>query len=153
MDSRPTPYRCRHATKDDFPRIAEFVRRFHSQTDYQKIPCGDPTVMLDMMRSQRLLFVATHGDDVIGVIGAVTSPWVLNPSYWAGAVIVVWVEPEHRGHGASEMLMDAAEREARRQGVRVWSIAALEAVKPRATGKFYNRRGYRIAEHVFVKDL
>lgn len=64
--------------------------------------------------------------------------------------VVWWIDPEHRGQGALEMLA-AYENWATEQGCTFVGMAALEAA-PRA-GAIYKRRGYRAIETHFLKPL
>jgi ribosomal protein S18 acetylase RimI-like enzyme len=63
----------------------------------------------------------------------------------------VYVKPEYRGHGVADMLMAAAERFARSQGVRVIRLGVLDG-NDRAR-RFYARLGFREYAHVLTKPL
>lgn len=156
MNMQPDPYRCRIAAPEDFPRIAEMGRSFYEQTVYQKVPYsgqGLAEYWCPLALSQGMLFVASDGDRVIGAIGGLSSPFILNPAYGIGAEMFMWVEPEYRGKRIADMLMDAIEDSARESGVTFFSMMSLEAVHPEVADKIYKKRGYRLAEHTYVKEL
>lgn len=156
IEESVSPYRCRPATPADFPRIAEMGRSFYEQTVYRKVPYSEEGLAnhwCPMMLEQRLLFVAERDGHVIGAIGGISSPFLMNPAYGAGAELFMWVEPEHRGSRVSGELMDLIERSARDSGVTYWSMIALDAVQPEIAAKIYAKRGYVPAERTFVKEL
>lgn len=160
---RPDPYRCRLAVPADFPRIAEMGRHFYEQTVYQAVPYSEEGLAnhwCPLMHEQGLLFVAVdlmQPPDapyaIVGAIGGISSPFLMNPGYGAGAELFMWVEPEARGSGIADRMMDAIELAAKEGGVSYWSMIALDAVHPEIAAKIYKRRGYVPAERTFVKAL
>lgn len=97
----------------------------------------------------RLALVATVAGVAQGVFMAAVTDHPFAPVRVATEV-VWWIEPEHRGKIASEML-SAYEAWARKRGASFVGMAALEAA-PRA-GAIYRRRGYVPAETHFIKAL
>lgn len=153
------PYRCRVIVRPgeegDTPRLVQLGRHFYEQTAYQRVPYSESGAAgwFKMMRDHGLLFVAQAGSDVIGVIGGISSPFIVNPAHGVGMEMLMWVEPEHRSSGVAMQMMDAVEDAARDLGLTYWSMMSLEAVQPEAAAALYNKRGYKLAEHTFVKEL
>lgn len=97
----------------------------------------------------RLALVAVAAGVAQGVFMAAVTDHPFAPVRVATEV-VWWIEPEHRGKVAGEML-DAYEAWALTRGASFVGMAALEAA-PRA-GVIYRRRGYVPAETHFIKAL
>jgi GNAT superfamily N-acetyltransferase len=154
MEGSAHPYRYRLAERADYPRLIELGRHFYEQTAYKSVPYSEEGAVgwLDMMLSHGLLFVAEAGD-VIGFIGGISSPFIFNPAYGTGTELALWVEPDHRSAGVADALMARIEIAAKEMGLTFWSMMSLEAVRPEVAAKLYNKRGYQLAEHTFVKEL
>lgn len=157
---QPEPYRCRvlvrPAVEADTPRLVELGKLFYEQTAFKRaVPYSESGTAgwFKLMRDQGFLFVAEEDGHVIGVIGGSAFPFISNPQHGIGATLVMWVEPERRGDGIADLLMDAIEDEGRAAGLTLWSSASNEDVVPEAAARLYNRRGYRLAEHTFIKEL
>jgi GNAT superfamily N-acetyltransferase len=145
----------RPAVEADFPALVLIGRKFAEQTAYRKVPYSEAGAVswFRLMMNQGLLYVSEDGGRITGVIGGVMSPFLINPDYGVGTELLMWVEPEHRGGGTADALMDAIERAAREAGLTFWSMMSLEAINPDRVAKIYERRGYELAEHTFLKEL
>jgi GNAT superfamily N-acetyltransferase len=155
MKAGESPYRCRLATEADFPALVIFGRHFYEQTQYLKVPYS-PAGFADwcgLMLGHGLLFVADDRERLVGMIGGVSMPFIVNPEHRVGAELIWWLEPDHRGTGAGDLMMDAIEAAAKELGCVYWSMMSLEAVNPAAAARIYTRRGYKLAEHTFCKEL
>lgn len=151
-------YRCgpvRAATEADFPALVILGRHFYEQTAYQRVPYSEAGAAewYRLMLGCGLLFVAECDGKIIGVIGGLSSPFLINPEHGVGTELLWWVEPEHRKSGAGDLLMDAIENAARELGLTFWSMMTLAAVNPEAAARIYERRGYKLAELTYVKEL
>ncbi len=100
-------------------------------------------------QASRLALVLDVAGAAQGVFMAALSDHPFAPVRMATEV-VWWIEPEHRGKAANDMLA-AYEAWAKDNGAGFVGMAALEAA-PRA-GVIYRRRGYVPAETHFIKAL
>lgn len=159
MSMQSEPYRCRvlvrPAAETDIPRLIELGRHFYEQTAYRRVPYSEKGAAgwYRLMLDHGLLFVATDDEALVGVIGGMSSPFLINPEHGVGTELLMWVEPEYRKSGAATALMDAIEAAAKDLGLTYWSMMCLEAVQPDVAANLYKRRGYTLAEHTFVKEL
>jgi GNAT superfamily N-acetyltransferase len=99
--------------------------------------------------TDRLCLLSAQDDGPHGVLMASAQDHPFAAIRYA-AEVVWWIDPDHRGGTASEMLA-AYEAWAVSRNCTFASMAALEAA-PRA-GAIYRRRGYQPVETHFLKSL
>lgn len=97
------------------------------------------------------ILVIDGGDGLWGTTGALLHPHYWNASHITGQELWWWVDPEHRGMGTA--LFDALEDWVRSKGAHSFTMMGLEAQRPEAVGKLYERRGYRPAERSFLRKF
>lgn len=147
----------RHATFQDVPRMVELGRAFFSVSDMEALAtfCPDSfAVSLHNMihTPSAILLVAEVAGEVIGFAGAMVFPAYWNDQALIGQETFWWVQPDYRGK-AGAVLLHALESEARKQGARSFLMVSLEALRPDAVGKLYERRGYAPLEHSYWKAI
>ncbi|MBW9249989.1 MAG: GNAT family N-acetyltransferase [Acidithiobacillus ferriphilus] len=105
---------------------------------------------LQDMIAQGYQCAAAFADDCcIGVAGI----W-LGTRFWCGRYLDVdnvIVDPQYRGRGIGQQLMDWVERYAHREDCETLVLDAYVTNHP--AHKFYQRNGYQIVGHHFVKSL
>lgn len=107
---------------------------------------AERTVLAYIVHADRLCAVLDD-DGVHGFIMAHACDHPFLPARVAQE-LAWWVAPEHRGHG--RLLLDAYEAWAAEQ--RCGLVEVAHVGDPRLT-RFYQRRGYRVAETHFVKII
>ena len=147
----------RIATHGDATAIAALGAQFHDEAGWSDIASyveNDCAEFIKMMvdADGAVLYVADHEGKIVGMAGGVVVPLYFNRTHLHGQEMFFWVHPEHRGAIGSK-LFDALERGASEIGAKSFQMVALDKVQPELTGRLYRRRGYRPAEHNWIKGL
>lgn len=144
----------RDATPDDVPTIARLGAEFHVEagwsdvTEYRQEDCEN--ALQGILRGETcVMIVAEDNGRIVGMACGVALPLYFNHKHWHGQELFFWVDPEYRGKVGGK-LFDAFE-DAGRNVAASWAMVALDKVKPELTGRLYSRRGYRAAEHTWIK--
>lgn len=138
----------RPATLDDIPALLDMGHRFAAKARLVDHVGYDPE---SLERTLAHLIESDTGVVVIGEHGAaggMVHPHPFNHAITVGQELFWWSEG---GEGLA--LFDALEAAAREAGAVYWTMITLEAIRPQATGKLYERRGYRPLEHSYIKRL
>lgn len=140
----------REATQADIPALLLIGEKFAARAQLAEHVGYDSdslaTTLGHMIASDDGIVLVT--DDGSGAAGGFLHPHPFNLNVRVGQELFWWSEA---GHGGA--LFDALETEARAKGAKYWSMITLEAIRPEATGKLYQRRGYRPLEHSYIKEL
>lgn len=146
----------RLAAESDLPTLVDFGRQFYEKTMFHGMvsycPEGAESFFRSMMAND-LLFVAVDGEKVVGTIGLIIGPFLINHTHGMASELFWWIDPAHRRSGAGLALMDAAESAAREQGATFLTMVALEGGEVEQAAKIYRARGYTPAEHTWTKRL
>jgi GNAT superfamily N-acetyltransferase len=144
----------RPAVREDIPRILEMGERFFETAGWPEVAAWDAESMARTLgflieRDIGAVFVLDEGGDLVGMAGGMLNPFYFNAGHLTGQELFWWVEPEHRGQG--RFLFDALEDWARAAGAQSFTMIALDRIKPEVMGRIYRARGYRAAEHSYIK--
>lgn len=147
----------RPATTKDVQEVAALGKAFHKEAgwgdiaDYDHDNCA---VTLAMMAGNpdSILLVAEEDGKIVGMAGAITFPLYFNASHRSAQELFWYVKPGLR-NGTGRHLIEALESEAKERGCESIIMIALDKVSPEATGRYYARRGYRAAEHSWIRRL
>lgn len=134
---------CREATYKDLPTIIKFLRAFHKASCYSNEPF-DPvytaeTVECLMDDPRAVIFI--HDTGIIG--GGLDDCWFNGEPY---AAELFWYA-ESKGIE----LLKAFENWAKDQGAK--SVTMVHLSSEDRVSKIYKRRGYKVLEHAFSKEL
>jgi GNAT superfamily N-acetyltransferase len=146
----------RHATPDDLLIIAEMGERFHGEAgwadiaDYSRDDCT--ASLKAMIDGAGIVLVSEVDGQITGIAGGVYFPLYFNHGHKSGQELFLYVERGLRD-GTGAKLLTALEDAAREAGCQSWIMIALDRVAPEATGRLYKRRGYRPAEHSWIRRL
>lgn len=99
-----------------------------------------------MIESDDALLLVTEALD--GAVGGLIYPHPFNHAQRVGQELFWWSEGRE-----GLALFDAMEAEARKLGACFWTMITLDTIKPAATGRLYERRGYRRLEQSYIKEL
>ena len=136
----------------DLLSVIKMAQKFYSTTGYESvIPFDDDSasVMINAAADQGMCFVAEKDGELVGFVLGLAFPSMVNREYLIGAEMAWWVDPEHRGIGTA--LLSAIESAARSQGVKIWSMVALESSSPDVAEAIYLRRGYEKTERTYSR--
>lgn len=146
----------RSATEADLPAIAEMGERFHGEAgwgdvaEYSQEDCAK--TLKAMIEGAGIVLVSEQNGRITGIAGGVIFPLYFNHGHKSGQEMFLYVEPGLRD-GTGAKLLIALEQAAREAGCQSWMMIALDHVAPEATGRLYKRRGYRPAEHSWIRRL
>jgi len=151
----------RPATLEDCETIAELGEEFFTEAGWQDVAeyrREDCLKSLQFLATNDtgILLVAEEDGEIIGMAGGLVSPLFFNFSHKAAQEFFWWMSPRSGGTLGVRML-DALEHGARALGCSTLTmglIAILSAGKKGASmRRLLVRRGYRPAEHTWIKRL
>jgi GNAT superfamily N-acetyltransferase len=136
----------------DLKSVLLMARKFYSSSGYESvIPFDDNSAsqMIEASSAQGMCFVAESNGELVGFVLGMAFPSMVNKYHLVGAEMAWWVDPDHRGVGVN--LLSAIENAARENGVKIWSMVALEALNPDVAEAIYLRRGYEKTERTYSR--
>ena len=147
----------RAATYADIPAIVTLGHAFFAASDMGALASFCPESLGASLHriiagDNGILLVAEVAGAVVGMAGAMVFPAYWNAAVTIGQETFWWVQPAHRG-AVGPMLMAGLEIEAKACGARSFLMVSLEALRPAAVARLYERGGYLPLEHSFWKAL
>lgn len=138
----------RDAAHDDIPHIVELGARMAAQAGLQSHVGYDRESV-----AQTLAHLIDNPDGILicsdtGMIGGICHPHPFNLAVKAGQELFWYSEGDD-----GLALLEACEAKARALGCQFWTMISEEAMRPKAVGRLYERRGYRLLEHSYIKGL
>lgn len=147
----------RHATLADVPILVDHAYKLYQQSTYSY-------VSWDRDRAQQmiekaiveggkdfLVLLSYDGDKIVGGVMA----YAFEPLFSRERVAVesyLWLDEEFRTSRRGSELLDAYEYWCKLVNVKIAQVGLLASADPRMA-KFYERRGYRVGETVYYKEL
>lgn len=147
----------RFAEERDVPTILEVLESFHNETPYGDIPLNVDSLrnlvsgLIKSDRNQSIILVDEE-QDFRGFIAATKTPFLVTGAMVANEMFW-YVKPEYRGTRVGLTLMDAFEFWAKRVGCTHCQLTTSQTEYADKLNKLYQRRGYHIAEHVYLKEI
>jgi hypothetical protein len=130
-------YVVRQATVGDWPRIAAFIdRTYASSAPFKQRARWDwqfrQTPYAPEARDLAPVWIATHGDDVVGQLALQPGLlWLDGEALQVGWIVDVMVDADHRGKGLSHKINDAIVQSGR-TAVTLTMAAATRSIMERA---------------------
>ncbi len=144
----------RVATKDDFHDIVCMSAEFWQNTIYDDDFCYDSVYrMVSGCYDYNLLIVAEKEGELVGFVAGVEGKLLANHSVKIGAELAWWLNPSARGGSLGVKMLKAAEKQAKDNGIKYWSMMYMESSMPEQIRKIYEKMGYQLAETTYVKRL
>lgn len=133
----------------DIDLVANMAIKFAKETEYKNYLNEDKVRAFcqDFVLSDNAQKIVLLYEDVGLIAGAVT-PCMFGDLLVATEV-AWWVEPEHRKSNIGRELLDAFEFWGQRVGCKLITLSSLDE----SVGKYYEKRGYRLQEHAYVKEI
>lgn len=149
-------YNIRKATPQDFYKVLPMAEAFYNTTTYSERMAFDFDSILDyyvMMLDAGFILVAEADDgELVGMIGCLVQPFILNKNYLTCTEAMWYVSPDHRARVVAKKLLDSAEAAAKAAGCIHMVMSAL-STSPDSVGPYYERRGYGLAETAYLKEI
>lgn len=133
--------------------MLEMGKRFFDASGYAEITEYDPDTFLATLRaaSGSVILVVEKEGVIVGMALALIFPLYFNAKHTFAQEVLWWIDPEHRGIGSK--LFDALVAESKARGAQSMSVTATETLEPERVGGFYMKRGFRLADHSYIKKL
>lgn len=142
----------RRATHDDVPWLLQELRAFANWNGLRLFGDeGHAEALLGRLIDTQFVAIATRGTSRLGLIAGVVNPHPFNPDIKMATELWWWVTPDARGSSAGARLLDAFDEWADDSGADLVSFT-LEAESP-VNPRTLEKRGYRLAEHQFVREV
>lgn len=143
------------ARAEDFSKVLPLAQKFYAEHPHSS------TMEFDMESAYRLyLDLVEHGfivlaweeQEVVGMLGMMVGPFILNKNYKVATEVLWWVAPEHRQGRKGLAMLKLAEQLAKIDGCHSVTMSSL-TVGPDGVNSVYVHRGYYEMEKSFVKEL
>ena len=150
----------RAASLHDLDSLLDVGEMLFTLSGYEETSSFDRASFRDslmrwMEAPEMCVFVAVEGEKIVGMAAAVLFPHFYNVTHCTGQELVWWVDPRlasaSENHGAGLLL--AMENWARHRGAQSFTMGVLEAIRPEAVARFYQRLGYQAQDRHFTRRL
>jgi GNAT superfamily N-acetyltransferase len=138
------------ATLDDVAEVLEMSMKFMSGVGYAEY--SDEQNIRNLIesivtgRQDQMIILLKPG---VGFIAGQVTPFVFGPHYIAGE-IAWWINEDHRKDGSGAELLEAFEYWAKNVcGCTMITLTSLDD----SVGKFYEKKGYKLYERAYMKEL
>lgn len=146
----------RIATMDDAEQLLRMAKQFIGKSEVPGLTYrpGSLIALSQYLLSQPngTLLVADVGGTLIGMVGGVVSPNVLDGTRLEATEFFWWVDEGHRG-SAGVRLLQAFTEWAKVQGAKAVRMAALAGPLCETAEKLYDRLGYKFIEKHFSLEI
>lgn len=143
----------RLATSEDLPALLLLVMEAQKETPFN-LPFSAERVLqvLNELLQNGIVICYIRNDQIAGLICGLTTYTPASLELIA-AELLWYVHPDHRKSRGALKLMDAFEYWAWTKGCSAVTIGNIANTKMDATGKLYERKGYRLVEQSYMKNL
>lgn len=138
------------ATVDDLHEVLDMSKEFMSSTGYSKY--SDEQTITNLIETivtgpqDTMIILLIPG---VGFLAGQSSPFAFGPHFLASE-IAWWVNEDQRKSGAGNELIEAFEYWAK--NVARCSIISLTSLDDKV-GKIYEKKGYKLYERAYMKEL
>jgi len=147
----------READYGDLPELTDMGKDFYLEGSFvEKGLAFSKRDMIDffifLIDSEAGLLLVAEDGEIIGSIGGLSAPWMLN--YGQRTITETWwyVDPLRRGGSTGIKLLKEFERKAKQMGC-THCIMATQNNNEEKLGKVYQRLNYRPLEYQYIKEL
>ena len=153
---RTKDYSVREAVEDDVIEFHVLGKMFVRESKnnflgWSAIKVHDS--LLDAIgREDFCVFALQCDNEIVGMFIGFVAPCFFSDVIQA-TEIVWYVEPDHRGSRKALEMLDLFEEWAEFKGAVCSNLMNLDVLNADKVAKMYNKRGYRLVENTFVKEL
>jgi GNAT superfamily N-acetyltransferase len=145
----------RTATKDDIPRILELGNLLHKTSSFSHLPFDEAKVealMRNIMDGAGVVFVSEVDGIIIGgIAGGVTEFWFCGERI--GFDYSFFIHPDFRGGMSAPRLIIAFKEWARLNGAIEIHMGVTTGIHTEATGRLYEKMGFRLAGPLYKMEV
>ncbi len=153
---RTEDFSVRVANEEDVVDLAILGRKFSRESKNAYLGWSSTKVhnsLLDALSRDDFLVLALETEDeVVGMFIGFIAPCFFSDAEQASE-IVWYVSPEHRGSKEAYKMLILFEDWADTKGAACINMVNLDVLNADKVAKMYTKRGYRLAENTFVKEL
>ena len=153
---RTKDYSIREATEEDVIDLAILGKQFVKESQNGFLGWNSSKVydsLLDAVeRDDFGIFVLCADTEVVGMLIGFVAPCFFSDVVQASE-ITWYVDPEHRGSRMAIKMLGYFEEWAKDRGAVCANLGNLDVLNADRVARLYNRRGYRLIENTFVKEL
>jgi GNAT superfamily N-acetyltransferase len=144
----------RPAVLADIPQLLRFGKHFVGAAPYGG-KADEASICSQLRRciDEGLAFVADKDGQLIGGIVGISSALWYDQSTRVAAELAWWVEPAHREGLTAFKLLNAFENKAKELGHSKCVMMLITLMQGESIGRIYERRGFRLTEQAYIKDL
>ncbi len=142
----------RPAFHADVPKILEMGQRFFDESGYRDVTIFRPEVFaatVNHLLTDGVLLLADQ-DGPVGMAAAIVFPFYFSGELTAQEMFW-YVDKEHRGIGGQ--LLDGLIGAVKARGATSLSMIGLENLNREKVAAMYQKRGFRAAEHMYIKRI
>src|SRR5688572_6291922 len=139
----------RIANIQDFDLVFSMAKKFAEASGYSKHMEEDKikAIITDLLNGpQERKIIILHGEE--GLLAGLVAPFTFGTALMATEV-AWWVEPDARGKNVGAELMDAFEFWAKKVGCSLVIVSSIDD----KVGKYYEKRGYKLHERAYLKEV
>lgn len=141
----------RLATEADFDAILEMSAKFWLHTQFDEPFDREHTLIMVQFAHAQGLLAVVDVDGPIGFCAAVKSPILGSPNAYGATELAWWLNPESRGGKHGIALLRFMEQLIQEQGIKYWTMVAMESSMPKEVGRMYEKLGYVRSEISYTK--
>jgi len=133
-------------------KVTEFMKQFEQASEFVKVDIDHATKTYEGMIDQGIavVMVLEHEKKLIGSLG-----FIVADDLHSGDKMTVetfwFTDPKKRGHGL--MLLEVYEEYSKKIGSKKIAMVHMTDSYPERLEKLYIKRGYKLIEKHYVKDL
>jgi GNAT superfamily N-acetyltransferase len=144
----PATSAIRPATARDLPELLALGRRFHAESVYHSLPFDEPRVARrigDYLESSvRCLFVATHEDRLVGMLGGFLDRYFFCDAKLAYDAFF-YIVPPHRDGRLAAALVERLRAWAEAAGAHELCFGVSSGINDQRVGRYYEHLGFQRA--------
>lgn len=150
----------RTAVLDDIPELTKIAKSFYVDGEFAEKGLNFKEMSFIMMAqsmivdsANKLILVAEHEGQIVGMLGAYVSPWFCDFSQFQVVESWFYVLPEYRKFGYGKELLNVLTEIAQKSGAVNLKMASLHNEKQNIMGRFYRSQGFVKSDSFYVKEL
>jgi GNAT superfamily N-acetyltransferase len=144
----------RKATPQDIPSIVLLGEKFFNESGFNEFLEYDYKTVIKLaaraVKQPNYAVFLAEDEEVIGLAAGIVFPFFFNENHITGQDFMWWVEPTTRGQKAGLLLFKAMQKWGN-ENADSFMMMSLEEMNPEKVGKFYEKQGYKLIEHIYFR--
>jgi GNAT superfamily N-acetyltransferase len=148
--------KLRFAKHSDLSECVDIGEKFWEHSPYaDAFPYNAGAVLglLTALIQGQFMLVAEHEEQIVAVAAVLVASSPFDPELRVATELFWYVDPETRGLGVGQLLMDGLEDLARTKGAKICSMGSMSTSDPKAAERLFKKSGYKLTEKTFTKVL